>query len=177
MTAIQPQEIKTELERLHSGIPMIRAVVAGLTEEQLRARPVPGKWSMLECISHMADFEPILVYRAKSMLAFDKPDLIGVDEARFTVRYDVRQLSEELDVFITTRLAMHRILSALSPADFERRGLHSELGEITVFSYVKGMSGHLEHHMKHMNDKRTALGLDSVPCPESRDYPARPVTG
>jgi hypothetical protein len=41
------------------GIEVLRRAVAGMTPEQLRARPVPGRWSTLEVVCHLADFEPI----------------------------------------------------------------------------------------------------------------------
>ena len=44
---------------------MLREAVAGLSTEQVRARPVPGKWSTLEVVCHLADFEPIYADRMK----------------------------------------------------------------------------------------------------------------
>ncbi len=173
--SITEQEIAREIERFEGGIDLMEKVAGDMTSDQLHARPVPGKMSMLECVCHMADFEPILVYRMKCMLAFHKPELIGIDEDAYGkgLRYEQRDLREELDVFATTRRQMLRLLRTLGPDDFERRGVHSELGEITFMSYLKGASGHVNHHMKHMNDKRIALGLTAIPCEESRDYPAK----
>ena len=39
------------------GIADLRSAVAGMTKEQVLARPVPGKWSTLECVGHLADTE------------------------------------------------------------------------------------------------------------------------
>ena len=38
------------------GPKLLREAVAGMTREQLLARPVAGKWSTLELIAHLADF-------------------------------------------------------------------------------------------------------------------------
>ena len=43
---------------------LLRNAVAGMTREQLVARPVPGRWSTLEVVCHVADFEPILADRS-----------------------------------------------------------------------------------------------------------------
>ena len=39
------------------GIDDLRAAVAGMTKEQVLARPVPGNWSTVECVGHLADTE------------------------------------------------------------------------------------------------------------------------
>ena len=44
-----------------AGAAQLRAAVAGMTREQLVARPVAGKWSTLEVVCHVSDFDPILV--------------------------------------------------------------------------------------------------------------------
>ena len=154
---------------------MLSTVCAGLTPAQLGAHPVPGRWSMLECVCHIADFEPILAYRMKSMLAFDSPEVVGIDETEYgkALHYRKRDVEAELDVFGSTRTQMLRIFENLRPDDFVRTGRHTELGRIAVWTYMQASSGHVEHHMKFMNEKRVAFGLAAIPCAESRDYPAR----
>ena len=43
----------------------MRRAVSGMTPEQLLARPIPGRWSTLEVVCHLADFEPIYADRMK----------------------------------------------------------------------------------------------------------------
>ena len=38
-----------------AGIQTVRGAVAGMTREQHLARPVPGRWSTLEVLCHLAD--------------------------------------------------------------------------------------------------------------------------
>src|SRR3954463_6365547 len=88
-----------------SGPRVLREAVAGMTREQLVARPVPGKWSTLEVVCHLADFDPILADRMKRILAEDRPPLLGADEQRFAaaLAYHARDLEEELAVIANTR--------------------------------------------------------------------------
>jgi hypothetical protein len=173
--AIIEESVIAELKRFENGIELLHQAVKGPSNEQAQSYPVPGKWSMLECVCHMADFEPIIAHRIKLMLAFENPELVGIDETAYgrALHYGKRNIAEELDLFCNTRRQLHRILSCCQPQDLARTGLHSELGRISVWTYLKAMSGHLEHHMKPMNEKRIALGLAAVPCQPSRDYPAR----
>lgn len=170
------KDIQTELIRYEGGMQTLRDAVSDLSPDQCHARPVAGKWSMLECVCHLADFEPIIAYRIKSMLAFDRPELVGIDESTYgnALHYSRRSIQNEVEVFVTTRLQLLEILRAAGSDDFARRGRHTELGEISVMSYLRSASGHIEHHMRFMNDKRVAFGLAAVACAESRDYPARP---
>src|SRR5437870_10554891 len=98
-----------------AGIQTLRRAVAGLTKEQVQARPVPGKWSTLEVVCHIADFEPVYADRMKRVIAFDRPQLLGADEKGFAaaLAYQDRDIEEELAVIETTRRQMARILKVL----------------------------------------------------------------
>ena len=54
------------IDDILAGPAVLRKAVAGMTREQLLARPVPGKWSTLEVVAHLADFDPILADRANA---------------------------------------------------------------------------------------------------------------
>lgn len=44
-----------------AGPERLRQVVAGMSNEQLDAAPIPGKWSTRQVVCHIADFEPVYV--------------------------------------------------------------------------------------------------------------------
>ena len=46
---------------------ILKKEVAGMNRQQLMARPVAGKWSTLEVVCHLADFDPILADRMKQI--------------------------------------------------------------------------------------------------------------
>lgn len=46
------------------GIADLRSAVAGMSSEQVLARPVPGKWSTVECVGHLADTEIFFTCRS-----------------------------------------------------------------------------------------------------------------
>src|SRR5207249_780795 len=83
-----------------AGVGALRTAVAGMTREQLLARPVAGKWSTLEVVCHLADFEPILADRMKRVIALDRPTLLSADENQFAAKlaYHQRDLDEELAI-------------------------------------------------------------------------------
>jgi hypothetical protein len=144
-----------------AGIALLRQAVAGMTREQLQARPVPGKWSTLEVVCHLADFEPIFADRMKRVIAEDRPTLLGADEKHFAaaLAYESRDLDEELTLIEQTRRQMARILGTLRPEVLTRVGAHNERGPLTLEQLLKGATGHIPHHVKFIGEKRRALGM------------------
>ncbi|HSQ55470.1 MAG TPA: DinB family protein, partial [Gemmata sp.] len=45
-------------DQLLAGPAELRKAVAGMNREQLIARPIAGRWSTLEVVCHIADFDP-----------------------------------------------------------------------------------------------------------------------
>jgi hypothetical protein len=152
------------LKDYEAGPELLRKAVAGMKPEQLRARPVEGRWSTLEVVCHLADFEPILADRIKRILALDKPLLMGADEKLFAGRlaYHDRDLAEELAVIDTTRKQLARILRAAPPEAAQRVGVHSERGVLTLEQMLGAAARHIPHHVKFIQEKRQALGLPAA---------------
>jgi uncharacterized damage-inducible protein DinB len=144
-----------------AGPATLRRAVAGLTPEQLRARPVPGKWSTLEVVCHLADFDPILADRIKRVIALDNPPLSGADENRFaaTLAYHDRDLEEELTLIERTRSQLARILRTLPDEALARIGTHNERGPLTLERLLTVATNHIPHHVAFIAEKRRALGL------------------
>src|SRR5262249_47131445 len=101
-----------------AGPSTLRKAVAGMTRQQLLARPVAGKWSTVEVVCPLADFDPILPDRIKRIIAEERPTLIGADENKFAAKlaYQDRDLDEELDIIDRARRQLARILLML-PAE------------------------------------------------------------
>lgn len=144
-----------------AGPKLLRQAVAGMSREQLKARPIPGKWSTLEVVCHLADFDPILADRMKRVIALDKPALVGADENHFVtaLAYHDRDLEEELTIIERTRSQMARILRTLKPEALARTGIHSERGPRTLEQLLVGATNHIPHHVKFVQEKRKALGV------------------
>jgi uncharacterized damage-inducible protein DinB len=144
-----------------SGPKTLRQAVAGMSKEQLLVRPVAGKWSTLEVVCHLADFEPILADRMKRVIAEDKPTLIGADEQRFAaaLAYHDRDLEKELTIIEQTRRQLARILRKLPAEALNRVGVHSERGPRTLEQLLTTTTNHIPHHVKFIHEKRQALGM------------------
>jgi uncharacterized damage-inducible protein DinB len=140
----------------------LRAAVAGLSREQLITRPIPGKWSVLEVVCHLADTDANIAHRLKRVLAEDRPSFERVqpDLMLAALAYHAREVEEELAAFDVTRRQIARILNASPPEAWERTGVVGNRGDRTVAQMVNGAVEHLAHHLKFVVEKRRALGLD-----------------
>ena len=132
-----------------------------MTKDQLLARPVEGKWSTMEVVAHLADFDPIIADRMKRIIALPDAKLLAADENLFVteLHYHERDLNEELALVDATRVAMARIIEKLTPEQLERKGEHSIKGPVTLASVIQGAINHVNNHRPFIDAKRKALGL------------------
>jgi uncharacterized damage-inducible protein DinB len=147
------------IDQYLEGPNLLRRAVAGMSKEQLLARPIPGKWSTLEVVCHIADYDPIYADRMKRVIALNDPELLKGDPGLFAARlaYDQREVEEELALIELTRKQMARILQGLEPKDFQRRGAHSRDGSLTLEELLQRITGHIPHHVPFIEEKRRAL--------------------
>jgi hypothetical protein len=149
------------IEEYSAGPGILRKAVAGLTREQLLARPIPGKWSALEVVCHLADFEIVYADRMKRVIAEEEPTIFGGDPEMFAARlaYQKRELEEELGVVEIIRRQVSRILGDIAEQDFQRHGIHSEYGPLTLETILMRVTNHIPHHVRFVEEKRKALGI------------------
>ena len=140
--------------------PKMRRAVAGLSPEDLTAKPGPGKWSILELVVHLTDSDCISIDRMKRMLIDDNPPLLYADETAYVDRLCThdQSLEDALILFEVGRRQFARVLRKLPDEAFARRGTHNKRGEMTVGGMVKSYIEHVDYHLKFLRDKRERLG-------------------
>jgi hypothetical protein len=138
----------------------LRQAVAGLSPEDLTARPGPGDWSILELVIHLTDSDSIAIDRMKRMLIEDDPPLLYADETAYVRRLASHEqsLEDALILFEVGRRQFGRVLRALPDEAFNRRGIHNRRGVQTVGGTVKDYIEHVDHHLAFLAGKRARLG-------------------
>jgi len=139
------------------GIGDLRVAVAGMTGEQLRSRPVAGKWSALEVVCHIADCEQFFADRMKRTVAMDRPLLLGADGFHYSepLHYKEHDLNEELDLVAITRRQMTRTLRLVAPDAWQRTAVHSETGLVTLRQLL--LHAINRHHLRFVAKKRAMM--------------------
>ena len=147
------------IDQYEKGGEKLRQAIAGMSDQDLRAKPIPGKWSTHEVVIHLADAEAAFADRIRRVLAHDNPPLLGWDENKFFARlnYGAQSAVDGVQLIDLTRRQLSRVLRTLTDADFDRAGEHNERGRQTVQDLLKTAVGHLDHHLKFVAEKRAAL--------------------
>lgn len=142
-----------------AGPQQLREAIAGMTDDQLNAAPIPGKWSTRQVICHIADFEPVYADRMKRVIAEDDPPMQGGDPNVFAAKlaYDERNIDEELGLIEAVRRHLATILKTLPEETFQRTGKHSVDGPLTLETLLKRITGHIPHHIKFIEEKRETM--------------------
>ncbi|MBI3462876.1 MAG: DinB family protein [Planctomycetes bacterium] len=153
---MQPREL---IERYAGGASAVGEAIAGLSRTELNAFPVPNTWSIQQIVLHLMDSDLIASNRMKRVIAEENPTLIGFDETAFSQRlfYDQLDAAMACDVFRQNRLLTAVILRNLPAEAFSRRGTHNERGPVTLGDLLETYTGHLEHHLKFIREKRRML--------------------
>lgn len=146
------------LERFRRGPEVIAMMLTGVFGEEIDFTPAPGKWSIRQIARHLADAELVGTYRLRSVIAEDNPQLLVYDQAAWGSKLDyaMRKPAQSLDHFRRLRADNYELLKSLSPETFERKGTHSERGEMTLLQLTEMYADHAESHARQLQVIRDA---------------------
>ncbi len=155
--AVSSSELIDAFER---GADEYLAALDGLSPEEIRTRPVPGRWSPIELVAHVTDTEVYFCERILRTLAENRPLLMSVDESPYPERlgYPDLDLADEMAVFSALRRRVGRVLRGQPAEAWHRKGVHSASGVVSVRQLVFQAIRHARHHLRFLDEKREALG-------------------
>jgi uncharacterized damage-inducible protein DinB len=148
------------IERYAAGANVPAQAIVGLDKADLLAFPVPGTWSIQQIILHLMDSDLIASARMKQVAAEERPTLVWCDESAAAQRLGYEHLSAQLasEIFRLNRQMTAEILRRLPDDAFQRTGVHSKRGEMTLQQFVNLHADHVDHHLKFIREKRKLLG-------------------
>jgi hypothetical protein len=148
------------ITRYREGPAVLADAVSGLSERQLDHKPADGGFSAREVVHHTADSEMTSAIRLRRLVAEDNPEITGYDPDLFAARlhYAGRPLQPSLDAIRAARESTASILEALSEAEWERAGTHSEMGEYSIDTWLEVYAAHCHDHANQA--RRAAEGAD-----------------
>ncbi len=117
--------------------------------DDLRVRPEPTEWSVVECIGHLVDSELTTAARVRWILAEDEPEIIAYDQDRWVdgLRHRDDDPDDLISLFEALRSANLRLWKARPATDRERYGRHRERGEESYGLMVRLSAGHDRFHI------------------------------
>ncbi|HEX3152114.1 MAG TPA: DinB family protein [Gemmataceae bacterium] len=134
--------------------------IAGLSKDELIARPIAGTWSVQEVVMHLMDSDLVGTDRMKRVIAEPNPTLLAYDENLWVknLGYHEQEVALACEVFRLNRKLTAAILRRLPDTAFARQGNHTERGIESLEMLVDGYVEHARHHMKFVREKRIKLG-------------------
>ncbi|MEO8432637.1 MAG: DinB family protein [Acidobacteriota bacterium] len=160
----------TLLEAYGAAADRVTRALDGLTESELRAHPIPAKWSIHEIVLHLADSETVGAVRFRKVVSESFPDLPAYDEKAWAVSFgygdrDASFRRAALHTFRNLRETALALFQTASPSDWKRQGRHSEWGPVTLRELLELYADHGERHLEQIVARRRLLGRPGEPAP------------
>ena len=135
------------VDQYKDGYRVVADALSGASDEELDARPAPGKWTAREITHHLADSEMTSAIRLRLLLAAPTPSIAGYDQDEFARRlhYD-RPIEASLEAFKAARRSTAELLDRMSDADWLREGSHTEVGAYSVERWLEIYAVHAHDH-------------------------------
>ena len=124
-------------------------LIDGVPTEQLRERPSPDKWSVAEVLAHLSEAEITSSWRYRQIIEHDGCSLPGYDQELWARLggYAIRKPETSMQLFRLLREENLQMFDKLTPAEWQRRGIHTERGEMTVRDLAVQIAGHDLNHV------------------------------
>ena len=122
------------------------------TASQLRRRPAPEKWSVVEILAHLADAELVVGWRLRSILSAPGAPIAAYDQDAWASngQYARRDPRKSLERFRVLREANLELVKSLTPEQRKQFGLHAERGEESIDRLIMLIAGHDINHLEQI---------------------------
>ena len=153
----------SDLERLladyAAGPDTLRQSIMDTRPDDLDAVPCDGYWSIRQVICHLSDSDSVYADRIKRVIAEENPTFFDADPNLFckALCWSKRDIEEELQLITLTRRQILRILENCPIETFQRTGVHSTDGPMTLETLVERITEHIPHHIRFIEQKISAL--------------------
>jgi hypothetical protein len=165
------EEIRRRLEGARAGL---FEAIGGLTEEQMRRHPGPGRWSLAEVMAHLPVWERQVLRQADSLRQTAGLLVVFPSQAeREEAAGRGRRLPPPGIVhdLVAARWETLAFLERLTARELDRRGRRQETGELTVARLLAAIAEYEDEQVVRIQRLREEMGL-----PAGQDGPgaARP---
>jgi len=140
------------LERFRRGPELLAVTLTGVYGEEIDFTTAPGKWSIRQLTAHLADTELVAAQRMRQVIAEDQPKLMAFDQEAWARNLDYarRTPKQSLETLRRLRTENYELLKALPETAFERTGMHSERGPVSLAQLLTIFAEHVESHSRQM---------------------------
>ncbi len=155
---------RKRIDVYEQGGEKLRRAYEGCSQAELQWIPSDGSWTLQKIAIHMMDSDLIGGDRIKRIASMPIPLLVGFDETAFANLPGSELLSPEdaIDLFCRNRRMVATLLRHLPDEAFERFGIHTEGGKVTLAEMLENYIHHLEHHLVFVAMKRKQFAAQTA---------------
>jgi DinB superfamily len=137
------------LTRLQFQHETVSELIAGITEQRLKQRLNPEKWSAFENIAHLAAYQPVFYLRLERIASENDPgfERYTADQDPSFTAYLEKTLSGLTGAIVQDRLAITAKLGEMSETVLQRTGIHPKFGRLTMSQWTEFFLLHEAHHL------------------------------
>jgi len=149
--AKQPREAR--LQRLTRTAEQLAAAIAGQGDATLSRRPDAKNWAAKEIVCHLRDVEESFGGRFEQILAMDTDPRLGAanaDRLAEERQYLRNDTAEALAAFRARRRETLGVFGTLTPAQWDKGGLHPVRGRITFDGFLSLIAWHDDNHLDQL---------------------------
>ena len=128
----------------------LNSLTAGLTEAQFNQSPVPGKWSVRDILSLLADSEVVFAFRLRQTLAEPHHVIQPFDQDNWALPYKNYSAHVAIATFAAVRNWNLALIASLTPDDLQKPVTHPERGTMTLQTVIETMGGHDVNHIRQI---------------------------
>lgn len=153
-----------KLIEIYSKAPeRLNSVIKGLSIKELQACPQPDKWSIQEIVIHLADSEIMGAARIRQTFAEPGSAFAVYDQeiwaSVFNYQgFDSKAFYSAIMMFDSLRLNTNKIFNRAKATDWQRAGIHSEWGTLTLRNLLELYADHGERHFGQVVKLRELIG-------------------
>ncbi|MGZ5133561.1 MAG: DinB family protein [Flavitalea sp.] len=127
----------------------IEEMIKDHTEDQLRTRTIPGKWSPFENIAHLVRYQVIFKERVDKIVTTGNPSFdryVAETDPEFNpyLQHSLFQLLQSLG---NTREEIFKTLTTFTDRELARIGEHPKFGPLSLVQWSEFFLLHEAHHL------------------------------
>jgi hypothetical protein len=140
------------LDRVERAAGDLAAAIQGMTGPALARRPGEGCWAAVEVLCHLRDISEAFLLRFRAILAADGQCFFPVDPDRWAAdrQYLRNDAGEALAAFGRWREETLALLRTLAPEQWDRSGIHTVRGPMTLSDLVALLASEDDNHLDQL---------------------------
>ena len=143
---------KDHFKVLQSTVKRLKSLIGRSLSRKLLLSPEPGKWSVSEILTHLAESELVFGYRLRLVLGANGTPVQAFDQNQWQANagYLKKNTKRSFELFRVLRENNIALLRSLTKEQWDAYGMHQERGSENIARMVELYAGHDVNHLQQI---------------------------